>query len=181
MPTASTTKVFTIGLTKLEAAHVQANGAKPSSGWEQHGNVYRDTLTLETSDPTVENYYEEELDKPVASQGTEGETTLAFEILRPSVADLVFWAGGSADDVTSGDGRVWNAPIGYVDKKLALKLTSKQGYIIEIPKAQIVASTTGGGSKSTPMRLKVSATVLVPSNEQGVDQTPMVYTAPASA
>ena len=50
----------------------------------------------------------------------------------------------------------------------------------EIPKAQIVANTTGGGTKSTPMRLKVTATVLVPTTSGGVNMPPIYYTEPSS-
>lgn len=173
MAAASTAKVFTIGLSALNAGAVAENGEMPATGMAVHGNVYRDTLSFETSDPTVEEYFEEEVDKAVASEGTEGSTTITWEILRPSPADLEFWCGGTAD------GLVWSAPTGYVDKKLALEIVSKQGYKIGIPKAQIVAATTGGGAKSTPMRLKVTATVLVPSSG-GVDKSPLIYTAPQS-
>lgn len=176
MADVSSAKVFTIGLSKLEAGEVSSDGAMQSTV-AQHGNVYRDTLSFETADPTVDEYFEEEVDKAVASQGTEGSTTISFEILRPSPADLLFWCGGSVDSAT---GLVWSAPIGYVDKKLAIKITSKQGYIIDVPKAQIVAATTGGGAKSTPMRLKVTATVLVPANASGVDQPPLIYHAPSA-
>lgn len=174
MAAASTEKVFTIGLSSLKAGSISADGAMPASGMAQHGNVYRDTLSFETSDPTIEEYFEEEVDKAVASEGTEGSTTITWEILRPSPADLQFWAGGTADGLT------WSAPTGYVDKKLALEINSKQGYVIGVPKAQIVATTTGGGAKSTPMRLRVTATVLVPTNASGVDQPPLIYTAPSA-
>ena len=176
MADVSSAKVFTIGLTKLEAGEVTTTGAMQTTV-AQHGNVYRDTLSFETSDPTVDEYFEEELDKAVASQATEGSTTISWEILRPSPADLLFWMGGTVDSAT---GLVWSAPTGYVDNKKAIKITSKQGYTIDVPKAQIVASTTGGGAKSTPMRLKVTATVLVPANAQGVDQPPLIYTAPSA-
>jgi hypothetical protein len=173
--TPSTVKVFTIGLKKLEAGEIDPSGAMPASGMAQHGNVYRNTLELTTDDPEVEEYYEEENDLPAATEGTLGRTNLVFEILRPSVADLLFWMGGEVDEAT---GLKWSAPKTYSTKFLALKLESKQGYDIEIPKAQIVASTVGGGQKSTPMRLRVTATVLVPTNSQGEDQAPMHYTAP---
>lgn len=176
MATASTTKVFTIGLKSLKAGTPDdTTGEMPSTGLAVHGNVYRDTLDLSTDDPSTEDYYEEETDLPVASMPEAGKTTLVFEILRPSVADLVFWAGGEADSST---GKVWKAPIGYVDKKLALEIESKQGYTISIPKAQIVANTVGGGAKSTPMRLKVTATVLVPTTSGGVNMPPMLLEEP---
>ena len=179
MADASTTKVFTIGLASLKAgAPDNTNGTMPASGLAQHGYVYCDTLEMTTEDPTTEEYYEEETDLPVASMPEAGKTTLIFEILRPSVADLVFWAGGEADSAT---GLTWKAPVGYVDKKLAIEITSKQGYKIEIPKAQIVASPTGGGAKSTPMRLKVTATVLVPTTSGGTNMSPIQYTAPTPA
>lgn len=173
MAAASSAKVFTIGLSSLQAGDVASDGTMQTT-LAQHGNVYRDTLSFETSDPTVTEYFEEEVDKAVASEGTEGSTTITWEILRPSPADLLFWCGGSADGLT------WSAPTGYVDKKLAIKITSKQGYVISVPKAQIVAATTGGGAKSTPMRLRVTATVLVPANGSGVDQPPLIYTAPSA-
>jgi hypothetical protein len=178
MADASTTKVFTIGLSSLKAGEPNnTTGEMPSSGMAQHGNVYRDTLDMTTEDPTTEEYYEEEIDLPVASMPEAGKTTLTFEILRPSVADLVFWAGGEIDSTT---GKTWKAPIGYVDNKKAIEINSKQGYKIEIPKAQIIANTTGGGAKSTPMRLKVTATVLVPTTSQGVSMSPILYTEPTA-
>ena len=176
MPSAaSTKKVFTIGLASLQAGAIDANnGTMPSSGLAQHGNVYRDTLNIETTDTTFDEFFEEEVDQPVGSQATLGDTNISFEILRPSVADLVFWAGGTAD------GGEWKAPIGYVENLKAIQINSKQGYKIEFPKCEVSAAITGGGQKSTPMRLKVTANVLVPSTSAGVDQSPMIVTEPSS-
>lgn len=174
---ASTTKVFTIGLESLKAGDVLATGLMPgSSGLTQHGNVYRDTLEISTSDTTFDDFFEEEIDQPVASEATLGDTNLTWEILRPSVADLEFWAGGTSDT----NGTKWSAPTGYTPIMKAIQINSKQGYTIEYPKCQISATVTGGGQKSTPMRLKVVANVLVPSNASGVDQPPMYLTAPST-
>lgn len=166
----TTKKVFTIGLKSLKAGDVLATGLMPDeANLAQHGNVYRNTLDINTTDATFEDYFEEEIDQPVASEVTLGDTNVTFEILRPSIADLLFWAGGTAD----ASGLKWSAPTGYVQNEKALKINSKQGYVIEFPKCQITANITGGGQKSNPMRLKVSANVLVPTNASGVDQTPM--------
>lgn len=175
MAAANTNKIFTIGLSSLKAGAIDAtNGTMPSSGLDVHGNVYRDTLQISTTDTSFDDYFEEEIDKPVASFATVGDTTITWEILRPSVADLVFWCGGTAD------GGTWNAPTSYAEVTKALQINSKQGYKIEFPKCQISANITGGGAKSTPMRLAVSAKVLVPSTSGGVDTAPMILTEPSA-
>lgn len=176
MPTTpSTTKIFTIGLKSLKSALKVNTGLMPSDdALLQHGNVYRDTLTFETADPTKEEYFEEEVDLAAATFYTAGETTINFEILRPSVADLKYWAGG---DAAGNNGEIWKAPTSYKNQELAIRLVSKQGYVIDLPRVMVTASPTGGGAKSTPLRLKVSGTVLVPSDTTGataVDMPPII-------
>lgn len=177
MADASTTKVFTIGLKKLRAKASIATGLMPTmTDDDWHGNVYRDTMEIATADASYDDYFEEEVDLPVATIATAGDTTISFEILRPSPADLLFWCGGSVDVAT---GKKWSAPTSYTEKTLALLAESKQGYNMGFPKVQVTGSPVGGGQKSTPMRLRVSGKVLVPSNEQGEDQAPMTFEEPS--
>lgn len=175
MTDASNKKVFTIGLSSLECAEAANTGVMPATGLARHGNVYRDTLTFETADPTKEEYFEEEVDLAAATFYTAGETSINFEILRPSVEDLIFWAGGKADSST---GKIWSAPTSYTSQELAIRLNSKQGYVIDLPRVMVTANPTGGGAKSTPMRLKISGTVLIPSNSSGTgvagDRSPII-------
>lgn len=185
---ASTKKVFTIGLTSLEAGACDTvYGEMPSSGMSTHGNVYRDTMNIETSDPTFNDFFEEEITLPAETEEEPGETNISFEILRPSVADLVFWCGGTAEDVETDDGRKWKAPVSFVSQELALRVNSKQGYKMEFPRGRYLGTPTGGGQKSTPMRIKVSGKLLVPSGktsaqvETVIDKSPMIFTEPAAS
>lgn len=178
--TAVAKKIVTLGLASLKVADSVATGGAsdtgfmPASGMAQQGNVYRDSFSLSTEDPTLNEFYAEELDNPVEVVGTLGKTTITFDILNPSVEDMEAWGFGTKD--LTGAKQSIAAPKTWAACNKAIEVTPTKGYKIEVPNASVVSSVTGGGKKSEPMLLHVVATVMTAlASDQSVKE-PMILT-----
>ncbi|MCR5658970.1 MAG: hypothetical protein K6G25_06555 [Bacteroidales bacterium] len=177
---ATAKRIVTLGLSSLKVGDSVATGATgdtgvmPASGMAVQGNVYRDSFDFTTEDPEINEFYCEENDTPLVVQGTLGATTISFDIINPSVEDCEAWGYGTKD--LTGDQQKLKSPKTWQAINKAIEITPTQGYKIEVPRASIVASMTGGGKKSEPMLLHVVATVLVPLDASQNQKDPIIYT-----
>lgn len=177
--TATAKRVVTMGLNSLKVGESVAKGNTGDTGlmpstMTQQGNVYRDSMSFMTEDPEINEVYCEENDTPLAVVGTLGKSELAFDIVNPSVEDCEKWGYGTKD--LTGDKQALKAPKTWVAVEKAIEVNPTVGYKMEIPRANIVASMTGGGKKSEPMLLHVVATVMIPLDASNVEHDPIIYT-----
>ena len=178
--TATAKRIVTMGLASLKVGESVAKGntgdtgVMPVSGMAQQGNVYRDSFNFTTEDPDINELFCEENDTPLDVVGTLGKSEISFDIVNPSVDDCEKWGYGTKD--LTGDKQKLTAPKSWSAIEKAIEVTPTKGYKIDVPRANIVASMTGGGKKSEPMLLHVVATVMVPLDASGVEHDPIIYT-----
>lgn len=178
-------KVYTLGLTKVEMAEYPTTGANAGgmasdNDLEQLGYTYKDTMQLTTEDPETTEHYVEEVDDPVVAIETAGKQEIEFSIPNPSPETCVLLMGGTASaSVSGGDNDEWEEPDVMPHKEMSVRLTPKQGYIIEYPRMHIVAKLEGSLNKSDLLMLKVKGTMMKPEKQGVAKRKVRIYT-PAS-
>jgi len=180
---ATANRIVTMGLASLKVGNSVAKGASGDTGlmpdsanMAQQGNVYRDSFSMSTEDPTINEFYCEENDTPVEVVGTLGKTTITLDIINPSVSDMEAWGYGTADLTDQSNKQKLKAPKTWEACNKAIEVTPTKGYKIEVPNASVVASVTGGGKKTEPMLLHVVATVVTARDASQAVKDPMILT-----
>lgn len=153
------TKVYTLGLSKIEVGDPGTDGSMATS-LETVGYTYQDTAQLSVDDPTTTDFYAEEVDDPVVSISRAGNTKFAWSIMNPDVSVLQKFLGGTADTTAN----TWKAPNTTVTVEKSVKITPQQGLIFAIPRMKIDAKLQGALSKNGMVLLEVTGTVLTPAN-----------------
>ena len=156
-------RVYTLGLSKIEIGDIAQDGGMGST-LSQMGYTYKDTCTLTSEDPEKTEHYVEEVDDPVVVLSKAGKTTIDFSLANPSPETLVALAGGTASaSVSGGEKDIWEAPDSLPTIEKSIKLTPKQGYIIEIPRGNITAKMDGNLNQGDLFMLKVNIVVMKPT------------------
>ena len=158
-------KVFTLGLSSIEAGAVPSDGSmQTDANLTNYGytNQNSATLTMETPDKT--EFHAEEVDDPVLISQKAGAVTVEWDIMNPSPETLAAFMGGTAGKTvnTLTDNDKWEAPSTVPEILMALKITPRQGFIVSIPRANIVGTLSGNFTTGELVLLHVTATALVP-------------------
>lgn len=153
-------KHYILGLSKIEIGDIAADGGM-GQNLSQLGYTYKDSCTFTMDDPETTDFYAEEVDDPVVSISKAGKTTLAFQIMNPSVEVLAAMMGGTAD----GTNETWDAPSELPSIEKSIRVTPEQGLMFEFPRMKITAKFDGNFAKSDMMKLSVTATVMIPEKE----------------
>jgi hypothetical protein len=158
-------KVFTLGLSKIEMGAIGNDGGMGST-LSQLGYTNQDSAQLTMEVPTATEFFAEEVDDPVLVSKKAGAITFAFDIMNPAPEVLAQMLGGTAgkSEPTLADNDKWEAPDSVSDIEQSLKITPKQGFIFEVPRASISANLTGNFAASSIMLLHVEAKVMTPTN-----------------
>jgi len=94
--------------------------------------VYKDTLTLEESDPETTRHYAEGKSSPKKIVYMPGDETVNFSVMDTSADSLKSCLGG---DVTTLNGvKTWHKPKGFAEQIKALVAETVDGSIITIPR-----------------------------------------------
>src|SRR5690606_14434197 len=111
---------ITRGLVSIELSDLASDGGVGTS-WVPLGKTTRDSLSVTTDDPDIQEILSEEDDDPVEIIKTSGTTTINFTILDPDTDTLTAVFGGSMN------GPVWEAPSQAVDLEQSIKITPTKG------------------------------------------------------
>jgi len=148
-------RVISMGLAKVEYGDVAATGAMQST-LTQLGYTYKDSFEMQTDEPSVEEFYVEEVDAPLDMSGELGKTIFEWDILNPKVSEMAALGGGTA---TASDNKLETADA-WTSIEKAFKFTPKKGFIVSVPRASVIAYPKNGFKKGQPMLWHVKATVL---------------------
>ena len=154
----SATKVYTLGLSSVKIGDPES--VAPAT---QLGYTYQDSCQFQQEDPTVQEFYAEEVDDPVISTARAGKTTVEFDLMNPDVDVLATLMGGTAQ---SSSGETWAAPDSVTTIEKSILVTPKQGFSVLMPRARIDSKINGNFAKSGIVLVHVKATCLQPATAQ---------------
>lgn len=158
---------WTFGVDKILSGAKAADGGMGQTLTE-HDETLKGSVTLESTDPTINWIETEEKGKRLAISQNDGETTLTFEVANPSLETQAYYLGGQ---VKTEGGKKYFAPpkSGQVVEK-SFRLVTKDGYNVEIPNGKVTATPLSGQiGTDNVMTMKVVVSVQEPEKE-GVDK-----------
>jgi hypothetical protein len=119
------------------------------------------TNTFTQEDHTVTDYMALEVDDPVDQDIVQGPKNLNFTLLDPIPENMVRVLGGTVTGAGTGaDPKVWNAPATMPDIEQTVKITSKKGMNLTIPRGKVTAKinhdlSKNGGKLTVEIRVRV--------------------------
>ncbi len=159
-------KVFTLGLSSIDAGTVPADGSmQTDANLTNYGYTNQNSakLTMETPDKT--EFHAEEVDDPVLISQKAGAVTVEWDIMNPSPETLVAFCGGTASKSSQSltDNDTWEAPDDVPNIEKSIKVTPKQGFIVKMPRANVIGTVSGNFTTGELLLLHVVATALKPT------------------
>lgn len=160
-------KIFTAGLTAIKVKPWTA-GTETTPAFadtDTLGYTEEGSCSLTAEDPEETEIYAEETDTPIKVFTKEGKTTLAFNVLNPSVTVIQKMMGGTGTEATDSAGAIWKAPQNSFAGEYHVKIEPKEGFQITLPKVKLLAKISSTFGKTDLLKLEVTGTVLQPSTE----------------
>jgi len=151
-------KVITLGLSSIKTGAIAQDGGMGQT-LAALGYTYEDTAKMTQEDPTVTEFYAEEVDDPVAAISRAGKTGFEFSIMNPDVSVLADLMGGTADTTNN----TWTAPDTVYECEKSVEITPKQGFKIEVPRMKLQTKINAEFSKKGIMLIEVKGTVMAPT------------------
>lgn len=145
-----------MGLSKIEIGTMAADGDVATT-FETLGYTDTDSCEITVDDPEETEVTAEEVDDPIYVIRKAGKTSIAFNVLNPSVDVLKKVCGGTA---TAGS---YSLPDKLPTIEVSVKITPTVGFVVTYPRVSIVGKISGKYAKSEPLKLSVSGTVLTPT------------------
>lgn len=157
---------WTFGVSKILSGNKAADGGM-GTALTEHDEHLKGSVTLETTDETINWFSTEENGKRIAIGQEDSETTLTFEVANPSLETMAYYLGGS---VKAANGKKsYSPPKNKEVIEKSFRLETKSGYFIEIPNGKITATPLGGQiGTDNLMTMKVVISAQVPT-KAGVD------------
>ena len=87
--------IYTLGLSQIKTGDIAADGGMGQS-LAVDGYTYQDTAQMVTNDPTVTDFFAEEVDDPVVSIERAGTVQFNWSLMDPTPDTLVKYCGGTA-------------------------------------------------------------------------------------
>ena len=133
----------------------------------EHDETLKGTVTIESTEETIDWIETEEKGKRLAIGKGDGETTLSFEVANPSLETQAYYLGGTVKN--EGGKKSYSPPKNKPVVEKSFKLVTKQGFDIEIPNGKVTATPLSGqiGTDSV-MTMKIKISVQEPE-KAGVD------------
>lgn len=163
-----------IGLSKVEMGDVGADGGMGSS-LNEVGATVSDNAIMQNDAPTVTDFNIEEQDDPFYSLSVPGKLTVKWSSYNTDLEALSTLLGGTYTAATSSVGGKWDMPDSVNSEEQSLKLTTKDGWTIEIPRAKIDVILTWNLQKTKLAQVDYTATVLKPTKD---DTAKVTFTDP---
>ena len=158
--------IYTLGLSQIKTGDVAADGGMGQS-LAVDGYTYQDTAQMVTNDPTVTDFFAEEVDDPVVSIERAGTVQFNWSLMDPTPDTLVKYCGGTASksDQTLTENDTWTPPTSAPVIEKSVEITPQQGLKFQVPRMRIRAKLNGNFSKSALLLLEVQGTVLIPEKD----------------
>lgn len=125
------------------------------------GVTYQDSADLVQADDSLTEIYSEENDDPEEIIAIPGIKTLKFSIMNFDADTLVLVLGGTATGTIPN--KKWLAPSSRVIIEKSIKLLTKTGNTIDIPRARVSGKLNMKFSKKGVALVDITARVMVPS------------------
>ncbi len=146
-------KVITLGLTEIQVGEAQTNGTMPQT-MAKIGMVYQERCSLEQDAPEVIEHFEENNPTPVVRFVQQKPPKVKFAVIFDDLKLLEDFVGGK---VTADK---WNYSATAIKNK-ALRIKPIQGFVFDMPNANISASLKGDFTKKGIFLVEIEA---VPMN-----------------
>ncbi len=158
--------IYTLGLSQIKTGDIAADGGMGQS-LAVDGYTYQDTAQMVTNDPTVTDFFAEEVDDPVVSIERAGTVQFNWSLMDPTPDILVKYCGGTASksDQQLTDNDTWTPPTSAPVIEKSVEITPQQGLKFQVPRMRIRAKLNGNFSKSALLLLEVQGTVLIPEKD----------------
>ncbi|MEZ2446125.1 hypothetical protein AB6805_30630 [Chitinophaga sp. RCC_12] len=156
-----------IGLSKIEFGDVAGDGGM-GTVLAEFGATVSQTAVLANESPTVTDFPIEEQSAPFYSVSIDGKTTLAWSSYNVEPASLVLVKGGTV--TTDASGTTWNAPNETPNMEKSLKVTMKDGTVVQVPRGKIDAVFQWNFQKDKLAQVDLTYTILLPEKAN----TPML-------
>jgi len=154
--------IYTLGLSEIKTGAVGCQDSALGSD----GYTYQDTCQMVTNDPTVTDFFAEEVDDPVVSIERAGTIQFNWSIMDPSPDILVKYIGGTASSSAGqAENDQWEPPTAAQVIEKRVVLIPQQGLKFDVARMRIRAKLNGNFSKSALLLLEVQGTVLIPETE----------------
>jgi hypothetical protein len=152
-----------VGIDKIEYADPETDGSMPTSMTAEFGQIVPDSVILTFDEPAKSDIFVEGQDAPyITIPDANRVRSLAFSVrdMQPDTLELFF--GGSVAT------NKWSAPVSETAIFYALKATSRvydtTYYVVDIPKALVLASMDGKMYKTETAEVKINAQVQAVDN-----------------
>lgn len=157
---------FTFGVDKILSGSKASDGGM-GNALTEHDETLKGTVTIESTEETIDWIETEEKGKRLAIGKGDGETTLSFEVANPSLETQAYYLGGTVKN--EGGKKSYSPPKNKPVVEKSFKLVTKQGFDIEIPNGKVTATPLSGqiGTDSV-MTMKIKISVQEPE-KAGVD------------
>lgn len=157
---------WTFGMSRILSGDKAPDGGMGTTLTE-HDETLKGSVSLETTEETINWFSTEEKGKRIAVGQEDGETTLTFEVANPSLETQAYYLGGTVKTV--GGKKSYSPPKNRPSIEKSFRLETKEGYNIEIPNGKVTATPLGGqiGTENL-MTMKVVISAQAPEKE-GLD------------
>ena len=151
---------YSSGIAKIEMGNVAVDGG-PGLTLISIGDIYEGTAEFTQDDAEVTEHYSEISDDPFLVVQKKGKMTVKFSVVDVLPSQLVLFLGGSA--AGTGPAFTWDSPATVPSIEQTLKITTREGYTITIPRAKIMAKVNWNLGKTEVAKVDVEATVMTPA------------------
>lgn len=152
------------GLTSVLMGAIGSDGGMGTTLTEVLGATVKDTAKLTFTAPTTEDVEIEESDDPFDTITTEnGGWQLDMESYNLAAKALSDTMGGTYTAGTSGAPDTWESPSTNILLERSVRVTTRNGVIIDIPRMKINAAPDFTFAKGSLGRLVVTGKVLKPT------------------
>lgn len=161
---------ITRGLDKIEVGDVAVDGG-PGTSLATLGFTDRDSpVTMVEADPTIDRLYAHEIDTPLDTEVTGGESPFIFTVVDPDLATMAEIFGGTVTG--TGSTATYSMPSTKVIKRQTVKITPKKGLIVTIVDGAMYGKINGDWAKAGKVAIDV---VVEPQQPTKADTDPIIW------
>ncbi|HEY1055010.1 MAG TPA: hypothetical protein VGE24_07740 [Emticicia sp.] len=151
--------LITIGLSKIEIGAKAVDGGMGTSlavvGYTAEGSC-----TIETADPTVVDFFAEEVDTAIYTSVKGGATTVKFQLASPDLEQCAAVFGGTVTG--TGNAKTWEYPDSVTGVEKSIKITPKEGLVFKFPRGKLIPKFTGQFGRADTLKVEITINVLQP-------------------
>ena len=148
------------GIASIEKGDIDAVTGLPSN-LQDVGDVYRDSVSMETPDHTTTDHFPERGNHPLVRINRKALTVFKFTLMDTQAATLVQYLGGEVTEVAAGND-IWEEPLTTPKIENSFVLTTDDGKVFTIHRGDVVAKLVPNPTKTGVHLLEVMVTVMKP-------------------